>query len=97
MHSDGLSFDFGFVAMWRYQVAGANADYAFSSAFEVDTISGAAQLLALGIIKHHEKNDRTGIVCYLHYFCVRQPKRADECLAAIAGTHASADMAGDSA
>jgi hypothetical protein len=46
------------------------------------------------IIEQHEKNDRKDIVCYLHRFCGRQSKRADECLATIAGTHASADLAG---
>jgi hypothetical protein len=56
-----------------------------------------AQLSTLGIIEHHQKNDRKDIVCYLHRFCVWQSKRADECLAAIAGTHAIADMAGGSA
>ena len=28
------------------------------------------ELWTLGIIEHHEKNDRKDIVCYLHRFCV---------------------------
>ncbi len=57
-------------------------------------VSCGGCLISLGIIEHHEKNDRKDIVCYLHRFCVWQSKRADECLATVAGTHASADLAG---
>src|SRR5205809_2064896 len=56
--------------------------------------AAAAQLTVSCVIEHHEKNDPKNIVCYLHRFCVWQPERADECLATISGTHASADLAG---